>query len=131
MGLGLGLRSIALTRALTRSRAVPNIAIQRLPALYGVCRWLQTEEASGQNILILCNAIGSPVDSKYRPASPLQHPPQNRLALLSAWYSAPVSTVERPPSRRLLGSAFRAVALIVELQDVKLFSLRRRISMEC
>ena len=30
------------------------------------CRWLQTEEASGQNILILCNAIGSPVDSKYR-----------------------------------------------------------------
>jgi hypothetical protein len=93
------------------------------------CRWLQTEEASGQNILILCNAIGSPVDSKYRQPRRRSIPRQNRLALLSACYSAPVSTYGAPflpPSPR---QCVPSVALMVGLQHVKLFSLRRRISM--
>ena len=70
--------------ALTRSRAVPNIAIQRVPmlhaALYGVVPLAADrggERAEHPNPVQrdrLARRLKVP------PASPLQHPPQNRLA---------------------------------------------------
>ena len=72
--------SDSLAHALCRTS--PSSVCLRVPMLRCMawCRWLQTEEASGQNILILCNAIGSPVDSKYRQPRRSSIPRQPRLA---------------------------------------------------